>query len=435
MKKIYLFMLLILLCITGSFATNLVKNPGFEQRNDSSFCPADELALGPVVNDYVATYWKRLQSADYFHTCATNEKYKPSFGAEPVRDGGNAYAGFIGLYSTHYTKSEYLYQQLDNPLQAGVTYYVEFWVSLRDDSRYSVPSLGMYFAETENEITTQSMGLHNLSPQIGDRSFTSYYDNKTGWTKISGYFTPQSDNISFFVIGNFDPTIGPSTALKQETGNGCTDSSEECYAQAYYFLDDVVIKACDDFPASVTSISGPSSDLCNSFDEATFTISPIVGAVSYEWRVVGSNLLGGVQTSNTFKLTGRMLGGEGTYTLRARAFNLCGPSPTWFEVNVYVINCGGCRICNYSMSSYPNPADESIVIEMNEEYNSNAVHQDSDVPPYEVRLLDKGQVVVKQIKSIKKKVALDVRSLPSGIYFLQVTDGHRILSKQISIQH
>ncbi|MEJ8802062.1 T9SS type A sorting domain-containing protein [Pontibacter sp. H249] len=183
-------------------------------------------------------------------------------------------------------------------------------------------------------------------------------------------------------------------------------------------------------PSNVTSITGPNQDLCYDLTSHTFTITSVAGATSYEWAVDGS-IVSRVQPGNTFQLSGRTLG-LGSHTLRARAINECGTSSSWYTTEVHVISCGGtCRICEANVAIYPNPTAEMLEIEIGVDNTSEA--EILATTSYELKLYNSQQRIVRQKEFKGRKMSLDVRQLPKGIYYLHVTDGRETISKHISI--
>lgn len=186
---------------------------------------------------------------DYFFPCAAvGTAWYPGsngLGCEyPLQ--GQAYAGFLaldvsnnGIVTT--AGSEYISQQLT--LTGGQQYYVEFYVSAAEGGSSApnttyVPNLGMFFQGPGLDISQgANKGLHHLTPQIPNAfPAATFYNNTSGWTKISGNFTPSGSGSQTWtiIIGNFDSGLNrtpavPNTAIL----NG--------YLTSYYFVDGVSI--------------------------------------------------------------------------------------------------------------------------------------------------------------------------------------------------
>src|SRR5258705_10920820 len=120
MKKNLLLITVLLTAILpdSSVAQNLVSNPGLENYITCS-------AFGQFGTTYINNWSKPgYGSTDYYNTNCSG--IQPS---NQVPHGGDAYFGIIAYnYGTEYR--EYATGELSAPLQAGVQYTVEFYVSL-----------------------------------------------------------------------------------------------------------------------------------------------------------------------------------------------------------------------------------------------------------------------------------------------------------------
>jgi len=342
---------------------------------------------------------------------------------QSARNGGNAYAGFIARSMDHPWNSEYLYQKLATPLLQGHTYYVEFWVSLKDDSRYAVSTIGAYFGASEAQITAGDgqlgAGLHNneVIPQI--RSTNGYITNKTGWTKISGYFSP-STNVSFMAIGNFDPTFGPTSSNHTVLSNGCTTSGTDCYYSAYYFLDDILVKeACPTIPA-------PTGVLVSNNHYGLDVAVPAIAANSgdsFNWYINGVMVEG--QHDNFMEMRFEehpewKLCGREVVIQVSRVVNGC-ESQKWID-QYFEITCSSTEKLALTMEAYPNPATEELTLELSGEHEAD------------VNLYDNYGQLKKSLKVKKGKTKIKMNDLSKGIYTLHVNDGKNVYKKQIIIE-
>ncbi len=127
---------------------NLILNPSFEDYTDPIECNGGggfyNYSVFPFT--HVVNNWEIYSSPDYFNTvCPSWSEYNNSnvFGYSISKEG-NAYAGFITYLQAGNTK-EYIYQQLQSPLQGGKTYCLSFYTSLADNMNYAVANIGAYF--------------------------------------------------------------------------------------------------------------------------------------------------------------------------------------------------------------------------------------------------------------------------------------------------
>ncbi len=243
---------------------NLVPNGDFET---FSQCP-----------DYVsqidrATGWSRptTGTSDYFNAClgvpfSMNVPDNQS-GYEPARSG-NGYAGFYCFYSTTAVTTatdndhEYVTRALDEPLIPGVTYAVEFFVSLADVSKYAVNDIGALLS-TQAPYRADEFAI-TATPQVTNTSLVML-DQKNGWTRIHGCFVADSA-FAYITIGNFRD--GAATVFTEVP----TDFPLTFYS--YYFVDDVSVQAV------AAPQLGPDINAC---DAVTLAVQDPVDGATYTW--------------------------------------------------------------------------------------------------------------------------------------------------------
>ena len=220
MKNI-LNILLLFIAIQSS-AQNLVPNPSFEDTlNCDQFWDEPEVA-----NPWFASN----SSADYFSTInlCGSESWASSF-QQPRT--GTAMIGSILYYDTPpCSGSEYFEVPLITPLIAGETYYVSFFVSLANASKYAVDKIGAYFSVD----TLQSLGNDTcyfpVIPQTESASST-FLSDTLNWMPITGAFVANGGE-KFLTIGNFHPWNNTNTSIVSGT-----------YLGAYYYFDDVCVSS------------------------------------------------------------------------------------------------------------------------------------------------------------------------------------------------
>ncbi len=159
-------------------AQNLVPNYSFEIYDTCPYAPNQVPFAAPWANPTSA-------SPDYFNDCNTNGL---GAGSNLVGGGGAnsgfAYAG-VDLYEPAFIIRDYIEVQLTAPLAPGVLYYVEFYVSLSDSSKYAVSNIGAYLSS--NYVSSGSSNALLFSPQIFNPN-SNIITDKVAWTKISGTF-------------------------------------------------------------------------------------------------------------------------------------------------------------------------------------------------------------------------------------------------------
>jgi len=231
MKKYFFpfFFLLSQLC----FAQNLVPNYSFEVYDT---CPN-----GPGLVRYAIPWLQpSLGTTDYFNACWDSSV--AWFGNVDVPNNiigyqyartGNAYGGFFAAYPTYDTLNyrEYLEVKLSSPLQAGITYYISFWVSLADSSNYATDDIQLHLSN--DTIKNDTSYLLIASSQISNAS-GNFITDKLNWTQIKGEYIALGGE-EFITIGNFLDDLNTDTVFVLGGGNINNDNL------GYYYLDDVCV--------------------------------------------------------------------------------------------------------------------------------------------------------------------------------------------------
>ena len=203
---------------------NLVLNPSFDQ---FITCPSFG-QFGPTwVND-----WQKptVGSSDYYnYNCP---------GIQPSKQAPNSGEGYAGIicynFGTEYR--EYITGELSSPLQAGVTYEVEYHVSLNDGYIQAIKEVDAYLSI--NAPGPFSNALHiNVTPQVTNQ--TGALDDTSAWMKVTGNYIA-SGGEQFITIGNFRDDN--NTTISQPGSIGSFG--------AYYFVDDVSVS-----PINTTSVA------------------------------------------------------------------------------------------------------------------------------------------------------------------------------------
>lgn len=239
MKKFLLIFFLFLFSnfeSQNSFAQiNLVPNPSFEQY---SSCPS---SLNQV---YLASPWfnPTQGTSDYFNACFTNTGFSadvPSnwIGYQNARTG-DAYTG-IAVYPVQNPPDyrEYVEVRLKDSLQAGVNYYVSFYVSLADSVNYAADSIGAYFS-SDSILSSNSINFP-YNPQVSNGS-DNIISDKQNWMKVSGQFTAQGGE-KFMTIGNFKDDSQTNKILVSGGGN-----PDNYKTVIFYYIDDVCVSTNPD---------------------------------------------------------------------------------------------------------------------------------------------------------------------------------------------
>lgn len=212
--KYYTTLVLVLVQFYYCTAQNLVPNPSFEVYNK---CPTGisglEYSPGYITFPTVDAWINPVQagSADYFNNCApqTTGASVPNnaFGYQPARNGG-AYIGIIAWegnnQGTNTTYAEYVQCKLTQPLTAGtsycVTFYVNNGVSPATYNYVGIDAVGVNFSSTK---ASQTIGYTMSLPYSVQNAGGRFLTDTANWTRVSGIYKATGGE-EWMTIGWFD---------------------------------------------------------------------------------------------------------------------------------------------------------------------------------------------------------------------------------------
>jgi Secretion system C-terminal sorting domain len=217
---------------------NLVPNPSFE---DLDSCPLNASNwLLRTVNYAPPWFQPTTGTSDYYNSCANTTP--TSFGyytGVPGNFFGYQYANtgiaYCGLFATLIDSlpyREYIEVKLLDTLLAGIKYYVSFYISLSDSSKYSTDDIGAVFSNDTIKNDTSSWNLP-FFPQIENQN--GFISDKTAWNLIKGEFIAQGGE-TFLTIGNFKDNFNTDTLYV-----GGSFFNTISYLGGYYYIDDVCV--------------------------------------------------------------------------------------------------------------------------------------------------------------------------------------------------
>lgn len=224
MRNAFIFIIGLAFVSSVGHSQNLVPNPSFE----TGGCPdgPGEISL--------ASSWTQPSggTSDYFNVCAQPSPFNMGvpenlFGWQNARTG-NAYAGFCAIEPpAPYPYREYIQAQLVSPMQAGMRYYVRFYVALADCVSYASDDIAVYFSSGAINVAHDSTLL--FTPQISNPEGNIITDEMY-WTLISGSFVA-SGGEQYITIGNFKDN--QNTDIQFISWNNIN--------AAYYYVDDLCV--------------------------------------------------------------------------------------------------------------------------------------------------------------------------------------------------
>lgn len=234
----------ILFPLSNAQSQNLMTNGGFEEFID---CPKNYTTLH---RKELITGWHIPTSgtSDYFNRCDHSKVVSVPYNSMGVLEAfeGDGYAGVIlsgdpstGSDSRNYR--EYVQNELEYPLDSGITYCFKMFYAVSTFSRYSVNRLGVYFSKKRFYVDTKVL---NFNPQLSIDSITPTI-KKDKWYEFCATYTAQGGE-QFITIGNFKKDN--ETLIKQFYSNPDDIKKNRIGGNikyAYYYLDNTSLTKVD----------------------------------------------------------------------------------------------------------------------------------------------------------------------------------------------
>ena len=248
MNRLVAFILLIAVVVlaqaqqTDTAHTNLVYNGSFEEYRS---CPKRIDAVG-VLSIVDCWYQPTKGSADYFNKCGSKECGVPvnKLGKQEPYDGD----AYCGIYCSRNDYREYLQTRLRRKLRKGDSIRLTFYVSLSEESKGAVATLGGLFTKERIEDTVRSLFLQKEHEQLSENVFQTIarpyepqivnpvertLDEVNGWQCVSGVFVADGGE-QFITLGNFHTA--------ELSGYADPDSLTQLLPGAYYYVDDIRVE-------------------------------------------------------------------------------------------------------------------------------------------------------------------------------------------------
>jgi hypothetical protein len=281
----------------NSNSQNLIANGSFENYSSLSCTSTGFDDYTVVGTPHILDNWYTLNSSDYFRAvCNNNYVGVPvnKFGYCLAHDG-SAYVGFETVYNNSETK-EYIYQQLNSPLQAGKSYCLSFYVSRSDRVSYAIKNIGAYFSNNVQPLN--GLGYISAIPQVVNQS--GFLTDTTSWTLVQDCYTAIGGE-QYLTIGNFNSN---ADTLRIQSLNPLSTTTVDI---AYYYIDDVTlidqttvdVKNMSDELGAMSVYPNPNDGVMqlnyNITKKAELLITDITG------RVINNYMLDETQKSITIK--------------------------------------------------------------------------------------------------------------------------------------
>ncbi len=415
MKKIAVTIYFICAWANAHAQINFVKNPDLETYttcpdylNQIIYCkywsiPKDST----TTSDYSMEYYNACGNAFLDH----GSHVPANTGFYQYPHSGNGMAGAVMYYdktAPHpaspipFNYRDYLQGHLYQPLTAGKTYCISFWVNCTEGAGYAQNKIGAYL--DNGAINTLPIPVATEITSVTPQVYTNTVIKDTAnWTKIEGSFVA-TGNETYITIGNFFTNAATDTLV--------TNYWFGAYQYSYYLIDDV----------SVIPIDSPARAGADVWVEETKSVQ--IGRVGdstakgldCKWYHKGMLIDSGAIVSVHAAAT------KGIVDTYVVVQTICGIVTT-DTVNVWTVPLGitsPSPLERDGVRFYPNPSDGNIIITKSEA-NNNAI----SVKVFDLlgRVLQQQQLLFTNNQSNLKIEA------SSGIYILELQDNKGNVSR------
>ncbi|MFB6258345.1 MAG: OmpA family protein [Flavobacteriales bacterium] len=213
-------------------AQNLVPNPSFEEK-DGSLRRDGQL--------HKAKKWVPGTGgdADLF----TTEDDDEEIGAPETYKGrckpktGNRFAGIRVFSYRNEEPRTYISVELPDKMSQGVLYCVKFYVRLSPLSKYAVNKVGAYLSKKDISTTEEKSLIYDAQVMHPKKKI---HKNKRLWKPVCGAYKAKGGE-EYITIGSFVE----NSEMENEKMRLARRYDKSQFYEAYYFVDDVSIKAID----------------------------------------------------------------------------------------------------------------------------------------------------------------------------------------------
>jgi hypothetical protein len=391
MKKWRLFCFVLFCFVIECNSQNLVPNPSFEIHTNCT-------------NPYLANAvpWCLVSSAAgslaNYNACQTDpffsvptQTLNACFKSYQVPHSGVAYIDMVGFIPSSTQESGVPQVKLIDTLQAGKIYCVTYYVSVYNNSVYTIDKLGALLTPTPFPCFVAGGPTVAIAGQYTPQVVTTpgiAIGDTLNWTEVSGVFTAIG-NEAHLAIGDFF-THAQHTVLTKYPTN--------CNAIAIYYADDVSVEEVEIAKAkNDTLIYAMDSVIigANNSEAALFSWQPTAGLSCTNCP----NPKASPTVNTTYTVTKTQCKAVTSDVITITV------SPTGLTENEQLVK---------NLFIYPNPSKDKINIKVNS----------IDTEQFYIKLTD---VLGKEIMYDKFKTELDISSLQNGIYFLSFYKNNQLL--------
>lgn len=187
--------------------------------------------------------------ADLFSKSANGDIGIPAnvYGSEEPtsENGGNVYAGIVAFKpgklagERSYITIQLMQGKEPVTLKKGLTYCVEYSLSLAESSKFACNNMGVYFSKDKpgnGEAGAIYMSGDHVMKSIVNKVYNGFFN----WEKVCNVYTAKGDE-KYITIGNFD--------LNDKTTNQAVkkpkDAEADPLTHAYYYIDNIIVRLVD----------------------------------------------------------------------------------------------------------------------------------------------------------------------------------------------
>jgi outer membrane protein OmpA-like peptidoglycan-associated protein len=187
--------------------------------------------------------------ADLFSKSGTGDIGIPVniYGSEEptTENGGNVYAGIVAYKpgklagERSYITIQLMQGKEPVTLKKGLTYCIEYAVSLGESSKFACNNLGAYLSK-DAPGNGEPGAIYMAGDHVMKAQLNKVYNGFFGWEKVCNTYTAKGDE-KYITIGNFD--LNDKTqfqAVKKPK-----DAEADPLTHAYYYIDNIIVRLVD----------------------------------------------------------------------------------------------------------------------------------------------------------------------------------------------
>jgi len=215
--------------------------------------------------------------ADLFSKSAIGDIGVPVniYGSEEptTENGGNVYAGIVAYKpgklagERSYITIQLMQGKEPVTLKKGLTYCIEYAVSLSESSKFACNNLGAYLSK-DAPGNGEPGAIYMAGDHVMKAQTNKVYNGFFGWEKVCNTYTAKGDE-KYITIGNFD--LNDKTqfqAVKKPK-----DAEADPLTHAYYYIDNIVVRLVDS-PSECACFNAKPPKIEDGFSTLVFDKTP-----------------------------------------------------------------------------------------------------------------------------------------------------------------